>query len=186
MKKRKYKDAGKVHPSHCEEVEEEPKGLACPHATGHRGEKGPIEPGFQPNPDGLPLPSNLEKGQRGSPSEPGLPGEVMMDFNHGMPVPTERERLHYLIEECSEVQKAATKILRHGFNCHNPFDPDKKQNRWNLERELEDLLTAIELLRTNHDIALRMMRYVKARFMDTKKPYFHFQNWEMIEKRWKE
>lgn len=41
----------------------------------------------------------------------------------------QEERLHYLIEECSEVIKACTKTLRHGYQSYNPFDDAQVSNR---------------------------------------------------------
>lgn len=52
----------------------------------------------------------------------------------------QEERLYLLIEECAEVQHAATKILRHGMASHNPDAIRAPSNRESLERELGDLL----------------------------------------------
>ena len=53
----------------------------------------------------------------------------------------QRERLTMLIEECAEVQHAATKILRHGYGLWHPVT--QEANEIALVRELEDLLTLI-------------------------------------------
>lgn len=61
------------------------------------------------------------------------------------PSEAEAERLEMLIEECSEVIKASTKILRHGFGSYNPTLPEERQtlNRDDLERELLDLKSVV-------------------------------------------
>jgi len=62
-----------------------------------------------------------------------------------LPDHAETERLHMLIEECSEVIKAATKILRHGWKSYNPDLPpeDRTTNREDLERELLDVKAVV-------------------------------------------
>lgn len=62
--------------------------------------------------------------------------------------PAEDERLAFLIEECSEVIKAAAKIQRHGFESKDPTIPveDKPPtNRETLELEMGDVLAAINM-----------------------------------------
>lgn len=66
--------------------------------------------------------------------------------------PGEDERLAWLIEECSEVIKAATKILRHGYESYNPDDPNHPGNRKELEIELIDLFSSVGLMINNGDI----------------------------------
>lgn len=68
--------------------------------------------------------------------------------------PAEAERLAWLIEECSEVQKAATKILRHGYESHDPSNPDHKGNRADLVEELADLTASVLLMDHKGDINL--------------------------------
>lgn len=51
----------------------------------------------------------------------------------------EIEQLAILSEECGEVIQAVGKILRHGFDSHDPLDPDKVTNRDKLETELGDI-----------------------------------------------
>lgn len=40
-----------------------------------------------------------------------------------MVTPAQRERLTFLIEECSEVIQIASKILVHGYDSYHPDDP---------------------------------------------------------------
>lgn len=65
---------------------------------------------------------------------------------------SETERLAKLIEECAEVQQIACKILRHGYSTYNPYDKEKKLNRWLLETEVGDLLTIINMMIRKNDI----------------------------------
>lgn len=60
--------------------------------------------------------------------------------------PSQVERLAILIEECSEVQHIACKILRHGYDSHNPNDESKIPNKELLEIELGDLTASIGFL----------------------------------------
>lgn len=64
----------------------------------------------------------------------------------------EEERLALLIEECSEVIQAATKILRHGYYSYNPFDKNRKTNKSELEKEIGHVHVATGLLSSNGDV----------------------------------
>lgn len=56
----------------------------------------------------------------------------------------QRERLVFLVEECSEVIKVCTKILRYGYDS---FHPDKiEDNLTLLHQEIGDLQTIICLM----------------------------------------
>ena len=74
---------------------------------------------------------------------------------HGLS-PAEAERLFYLIEECGEVIKAASKVLRHGYNSTNPDDPGP-DNRDMLQDELSDVLNAMRMLGHFSDIDLTLV-----------------------------
>lgn len=63
----------------------------------------------------------------------------------------ERERLACLIEECSEVQKAATKILRHGYESRDPTNPKHLGNRQDLQDEIHDVIGVINMMFENCD-----------------------------------
>jgi len=85
--------------------------------------------------------------------------------------PAESERLALLIEECSEVQKTATKILRHGYE--NGWNGSN--NRKDLTTELGHLRYAVELLTSSGDIGDRgiaMSRDIKEQKI---KPFLHHQ-----------
>lgn len=64
----------------------------------------------------------------------------------------EDERLSVLVEEMGETLQCIGKINRHGYESHNPYDPDKTTNRENLERECGDVLYAIHSLYLAGDI----------------------------------
>ncbi len=66
--------------------------------------------------------------------------------------PAEVERLALLAEECGEVIQIVGKILRHGYESHNPYDADAGTNRQMLEKEIGDLSAAIDLMRWERDI----------------------------------
>lgn len=66
----------------------------------------------------------------------------------------ETERLALLLEEMGEAQQAIGKILRHGYESVNPDlpPPAGDTNRANLERELGDVLVAIDMMLDGGDI----------------------------------
>lgn len=66
----------------------------------------------------------------------------------------QRERLEMLVEECSEVVHAATKILRHGYDSYHPEKPETLVNRKDLQYELLDLWTICERMIDYGDIGL--------------------------------
>lgn len=77
----------------------------------------------------------------------------MSDFSTGLTL-AETERLALLLEEMGEAQQVIGKILRHGYESVNPDlpPPAGDTNRANLERELGDVLVAIDMLLDNDDI----------------------------------
>ena len=60
--------------------------------------------------------------------------EFMARFNSEL-TPDQAERLFLLAEEAAEVIQAVTKILRHGYESHNPDKPEDGTNRDQLRRE---------------------------------------------------
>ena len=66
--------------------------------------------------------------------------------------PAQAERLAILSEECGELIQAIGKILRHGYNSHNPNDMDHLGNRHDLERECADVMAAMEMLARDGDV----------------------------------
>ncbi len=66
--------------------------------------------------------------------------------------PDELERLAVLSEECGEVIKAVGKILRHGYESQNPHG-NATTNRETLEREIGDVIFAIDMMVKRGDIS---------------------------------
>lgn len=66
--------------------------------------------------------------------------------------PAQAERLAYLIEELAEAQKAACKVLRHGYDSHDPTNKAHPGNRRDLEGELRDVLGAIQRMTDARDV----------------------------------
>ena len=89
---------------------------------------------------------------------------------------SETERLAILAEECAEVQQVIMKILRHGYGSHNPFDEDKTPNRQLLNKELGDLLNAVDLLGECHDINVKAIDQYKWEKRKKIQKYLHFNS----------
>lgn len=95
--------------------------------------------------------------------------------------PAELERLAILAEECGEVQQIIGKILRHGYDSHNPFDPNRVNNRLLLERELGDLSFAVNFLADKGDINLLSVRGHMTTKEDNIGQYLHYNTVEKKE-----
>ena len=87
----------------------------------------------------------------------------------------EIERLVLIIEEAGEVVQAATKVLRHGYECYSPFDEKKRTNRFLLECELADLLGVIDFAVENKDIDIAVINDYKEHKMANAYEYLHYQ-----------
>lgn len=102
-----------------------------------------------------------------------------MEENFNKLTPAETERLAWLIEECSEVVKAGSKILRHGYYSYDPSDPDHKGNRDDLQREVADVLKAIILMTLTEDISPTFLEEALMPMLESesiKVRYMHHQN----------
>ena len=64
------------------------------------------------------------------------------------------ERLAILVEELGEAQQAVGKILRHGYESRWP-KPDGPSNRTLLEREMGDVMLALNFMTANGDLEAR-------------------------------
>lgn len=67
----------------------------------------------------------------------------------------QEERLYLLIEECSEVIKCATKVLRFGYDSINPYAPQDGSNLNQLELEMGDIAAVQRLMMVNGDYSPR-------------------------------
>lgn len=87
----------------------------------------------------------------------------------------EAERLEILVEEASEVQKAAMKILRHGWLAEHPDHPNGFDNRADLTQELGDLDCAMKRLYRRGDVDSSAVMRASSEKEETIKPYLRFQ-----------
>lgn len=102
----------------------------------------------------------------------------MKNFN-GL-TPSEAERLALLLEELGEAQQAIGKILRHGYDSRHPNGgPNNKQN---LEKELGDVMAAMDLLCGEHeeipDLSNNSIQAARFNKHESCKQYMHHQNFE--------
>ncbi|HEY3430485.1 MAG TPA: hypothetical protein VGK39_07410 [Cyclobacteriaceae bacterium] len=87
---------------------------------------------------------------------------------------SELERLALLNEEAAEVQQIISKIIRHGYGSHNPFDENRTPNRELLNKELGDLLFAIQLMVENYDINDNSIQLYRMAKQNKIQKYLHF------------
>lgn len=73
-------------------------------------------------------------------------------YNFNELTPAEIERLAILVEETGEALQMIGKILRHGYESHNPLIEDSLTNRTDLELELGDVFSAINRMSKAGDI----------------------------------
>lgn len=97
-------------------------------------------------------------------------------FDNGLS-DTETERLALLAEECAEVVKSVGKIMRHGYSSRNPTVTNSPTNRDDLEREIGDVLWAVDLMAHSGDIS--MLRARDDGRSRRKGPYLHHQQYEL-------
>lgn len=84
------------------------------------------------------------------------------------------ERLALLLEELGESQKAIGKILRHGYNSHNPDHGNEyKTNQIELEIELGDVMCAVDLLCESGDLSRTTINLRQKAKRKKVKPYLH-------------
>jgi len=94
--------------------------------------------------------------------------------------PAEAERLALLVEEMGESIQAIGKVLRHGYESHHPRGG--ASNRETLERELGDVLHAMQLIAPpngdphKHDLAWCNIKDWAASKADEVAAYLHHQN----------
>lgn len=64
----------------------------------------------------------------------------------------QEERLDLLVEECSEIIKAACKVKRFGYDSINPYAPQDGTNLNQLQLEMGDLDAIYALMSNNGDV----------------------------------
>lgn len=96
-----------------------------------------------------------------------------MSFHNGLS-DAQSERLAILAEECSEVVKAVTKILRHGYESNNPYRPEEGTNRQMLEMELGHVHCIMTMMVKRTDIdSTQMQRASKLKKKSIRKFLHH-------------
>ena len=85
------------------------------------------------------------------------------------------ERLSILLEECGEVLQVIGKIQRHGFDSSNPLIASSPTNRELLEKEIGDVLNAIDMMTAVADIDLNSINTNKEHKARTIKKWLHHQ-----------
>jgi len=89
--------------------------------------------------------------------------------------PAEAERLALLSEEMGEAQQAIGKILRHGYESHNPDKHAGPSNRRDLEQELGDAKHATERMVLAGDLCARLINVSAADKQIKVERYLHHQ-----------
>jgi hypothetical protein len=79
-------------------------------------------------------------------------------------------------EEMGEAQQAIGKILRHGYESRNPLDLESPNNRESLEREMGDVLHALERLEDAGDLDTGTICARSDHKREYVRPYLHHQN----------
>lgn len=90
--------------------------------------------------------------------------------------PAEAERLALLLEEMGEAQQAIGKILRHGYESVNPFIAPSPTNRESLEREMGDVMAALQMLTEVKDLDAEKIENRRGRKRMNVGGYMHHQN----------
>jgi NTP pyrophosphatase (non-canonical NTP hydrolase) len=86
----------------------------------------------------------------------------------------ETERLALLLEELGESQQAIGKILRHGYESVNPLHAGPP-NRAALEREIGDVLAALDLMVDAGDLKRSLIETARRKKHERVEKYLHHQ-----------
>lgn len=71
--------------------------------------------------------------------------------------PAEVERLALLAEEMGEAIQVVGKVLRHGYESHNPNDPERTTNRKLLMNELGDVRHSVDRMCDADDVSKQII-----------------------------
>jgi NTP pyrophosphatase (non-canonical NTP hydrolase) len=95
-----------------------------------------------------------------------------MSFNEL--TPAQAERLALLAEECGEVVQAIGKVLRHGYeSCHPDAVSADFDNRYELSKEIGDLIAAVDFLSEAKDIHANVINDQRGKKRTTVAKYLH-------------
>lgn len=89
--------------------------------------------------------------------------------------PAEHERLALLLEEMGEATQAIGKILRHGYKSFSPFDKTETTNRSMLEKEIGDVMAALDLLYAAKDLFASNTEEARRKKHISVRRYLHHQ-----------
>ena len=101
----------------------------------------------------------------------------MMAHSFNDLTPGQAERLALLLEEMGEAQQIIGKILRHGYDSWNP-DDDNVSNRGLLEKEIGDILAALDMLVSSKDLNDDYFEQARIRKHQSVRKYLHHQKQE--------
>jgi hypothetical protein len=97
-------------------------------------------------------------------------------FSNDLTAP-EIERLVILMEEAAEVQQAAAKILRHGYQSNSPFRTDELNNRNDLAIEMGHMYAVIETMMRLGDVSTTEVHVNRNKKDSNVLRYLHYDSW---------
>lgn len=100
----------------------------------------------------------------------------MNKFSNGL-TDAETERLALLMEECAEVIQACAKVLRHGYESHNPLSASvSPSNREALEAEIGHVSHAAERMALAGDVNFLAIEGAKKIKVERIRRWLHHQD----------
>lgn len=94
---------------------------------------------------------------------------------HNKLTPSQAERLALLLEELGEAQQSIGKILRFGYDSHDPAIDAEMTNRFLLENELGNVRAAMHLMFKAGDLNEDMVTYHKEDKLKRVGEFLHHQ-----------
>lgn len=91
--------------------------------------------------------------------------------------PAEAERLAILAEECAETIQVIGKILRHGYESHDPTRPPNQRpsNREMLQREIGHINAAVARMLVGEDLVVEAITLAHIEKLERAEQYLHHQ-----------
>jgi hypothetical protein len=99
-----------------------------------------------------------------------------MTFSNNLTA-TETERLVILMEEAAEVQQAAAKVLRHGYESYSPFRDDGLVNRNDLAIEMGHLYSVMNTMISLGDVSASGVVLNRQKKDSSVLKYLHHDSW---------